>query len=706
MRKIFTFFLVTFLCASLNLFAQQYTQSDYASTTTNTAVTINVMANDIGFSPNYCVVINNSGAVAFLAPQHGTVTVSGQSIIYQPNQGFVGTDVFVYGVSVCGTTNVIDTADVTVTVVQDSTTGCQAYFSYQTGSSGQVYFFGYNQNSNPGDSLNYYWNFGNGTTSNQQNPVITFTNSIVNVCLTIATANNCTSTYCDTLFINNTNCNIVISGSVTPATNANTANGAISTTNATFPITYQWNNGATTQGLNGLFPGLYTVTVTDNANCSNSATFNVYPLDSTPSFTVSVSTVNSSSNACNGAATLYFYNGTAPFIVQFSGMSYTTMLSSLTLDSLCPGMYTVTVYDNMQNSYTLTFAIGSSTNPDTNLVVTVSTENADYNMCNGTAYLSVVGGYPPYSYQVFASNSSTPVSISDLNGNLCPGTYTVVVNDSLMNQATVSFIIYEGAINPNDTILWVDVLTGIGQNVPPTCNGYAYANIYGGTAPFSYLWSNGVAAQNLTNLCPGYYCVTVTDANGLTAYGCASLDSIPSTNIPTDTLSSQVDTCIITAPIDSAWVNSVSTDSNGVVTGVWIITVNGQAYTIIVPYNITAPGTYNMVLVINCIGGAKTLYVLNTNYTVTPEELNMTGCNEVRADNILVYPNPVKDYLYLNCENAPVSVSLYTIQGSLVFNANNVNKTLSIPVTGLADGAYVLKITNTDGTIIVKRILK
>ena len=111
MRKIFTFFLVTFLCASLNLFAQQYTQSDYASTTTNTAVTINVMANDIGFSPNYCVVINNSGAVAFLAPQHGTVTVSGQSIIYQPNQGFVGTDVFVYGVSVCGTTNVIDTAD-------------------------------------------------------------------------------------------------------------------------------------------------------------------------------------------------------------------------------------------------------------------------------------------------------------------------------------------------------------------------------------------------------------------------------------------------------------------------------------------------------------------------------------------------------------------------------------------------------------------
>ena len=196
MRKIFTVF---FICFSFSLFAQQYAQSDYATTSINTPVTINVMANDVGFSPNYCVVLSNSGTVGMLTPQHGTVTCSGQNIVYQPNQGFVGSDVFVYGVVVCGTSNIIDTAGVTVTVLQDSINGCQAYFSYQTGATGQVYFFGYNQTSNPGDSLSYYWSFGNGTTSNLQNPIITFTGSTATVCLTIATANGCTSTYCDTL---------------------------------------------------------------------------------------------------------------------------------------------------------------------------------------------------------------------------------------------------------------------------------------------------------------------------------------------------------------------------------------------------------------------------------------------------------------------------------------------------------------------------
>jgi uncharacterized repeat protein (TIGR01451 family) len=37
----------------------------------------------------------------------------------------------------------------------------------------------------------------------------------------------------------------------------------------------------------------------------------------------------------------------------------------------------------------------------------------------------------------------------------------------------------------------------------------------GGTAPYTYSWSNGATTQDLTNILPGSYRVTVTDANGL-----------------------------------------------------------------------------------------------------------------------------------------------------------------------------------------------
>jgi len=36
----------------------------------------------------------------------------------------------------------------------------------------------------------------------------------------------------------------------------------------------------------------------------------------------------------------------------------------------------------------------------------------------------------------------------------------------------------------------------------------------GGTAPYTYYWSNGSTSNPATGLLPGWYYVTVTDANG------------------------------------------------------------------------------------------------------------------------------------------------------------------------------------------------
>ena len=53
-----------------------------------------------------------------------------------------------------------------------------------------------------------------------------------------------------------------------------------------------------------------------------------------------------------------------------------------------------------------------------------------------------------------------------------------------------------------------------------TNDGTVQAVVINGVAPYAYSWSNGAAVNNIQNLMPGLYTVTVTDA-----VGCTSIES-------------------------------------------------------------------------------------------------------------------------------------------------------------------------------------
>ncbi|MBL0051106.1 MAG: SprB repeat-containing protein [Bacteroidetes bacterium] len=104
------------------------------------------------------------------------------------------------------------------------------------------------------------------------------------------------------------------------------------------------------------------------------------------------------------------------------------------------------------------------------------------------------------------SNGKTTSS----NSNLSAGTYTATVTDANGCTATCSYTVTQ------PTPL---VATCSGTNV--TCKGASTGSAAvvasGGTAPYTYLWSNGKTTASNNGLSAGTYTATVTDSKGCTA---------------------------------------------------------------------------------------------------------------------------------------------------------------------------------------------
>ena len=103
----------------------------------------------------------------------------------------------------------ISTVDGCTSTVADTVWGsgnnlCDASFTYSATPSGLVSFV-HSGGNNPG--LSYFWDFGDGATSNQANPSHSYNGfGPYGVCLTITdTSSNCTATSCDTVSFNSGN---------------------------------------------------------------------------------------------------------------------------------------------------------------------------------------------------------------------------------------------------------------------------------------------------------------------------------------------------------------------------------------------------------------------------------------------------------------------------------------------------------------------
>ena len=272
---------------------------------------------------------------------------------------------------------------------------------------------------------------------------------------------------------------------------------------------YQWSNGAVTQTVSNLGPGTYTVTITDVNGCSCiESTTLTEPIEVECWLEIDSITCF---GANDGKLTVNTGGGTAPYTFLWNTGATTSMISNLG-----PGQYCVTVTDAHGCECTKCMVLDQPI--EVECWITVDQQVSCQGGNNGQLTVTFSGGTPGYS--VMWDNGSNTPTIS----NLGPGTYTVTVTDANGCVCTQSITLTDPSqMNCSITV---------NSNSPcGATNGQLTANVSGGTPGYSFVWSNGAVTQTVSNLMPGAYSVTITDANGCVCTSSATVNGSPSVTV-------------------------------------------------------------------------------------------------------------------------------------------------------------------------------
>ena len=195
--------------------------------------------------------------------------------------------------------------------------------------------------------------------------------------------------------------------------------------------------------------------------------------------------INSSSITINPSG------GQAPYTAVWSN-NYIGLFQ----DSLAIGNYAIQITD--AHGCVLDTTIDVSTSSPT--VINANQTNVScFGLGNGAIDVNIVQGTPGYTYAW--DNGATSQDLADLS----PGTYRLTLTDG---NGCITYVSYSIS-QPNDLV--ASVSTSPANN---TNNGAIDLNVTGGTPAYTYLWSNNETTEDLSNLSPGIYTVTVMDNNG------------------------------------------------------------------------------------------------------------------------------------------------------------------------------------------------
>ncbi len=303
---------------------------------------------------------------------------------------------------------------------------------------------------------------------------------------------------------------IMPSAAVTPASCAGGCDGSIaaSATGGMGAYTWTWSpapgTGQGTASIGGLCPGIWSVTVADQAGCDTTVSFTVgAPSPIEPHGTVTHETCN---GPCDGTATVAPTGGTGGYSYAWSPVPPSGS-GTATASGLCAGDWCVTITDATGCDTTWCFTIL----PHTAISGSVATVDGQcWNMCTGMATVTAAGGAGGFTYQ-WSPEPGAGQGTASVSG-LCQGPGTVTVTDAAGCDTTMAFIIFKYPPIQPSFIVAAETCAG-------PCSGEAGAFPVGGDGTYSFAWSPEPGAGQGTNvatgLCAGTnYTLTITDGLG------------------------------------------------------------------------------------------------------------------------------------------------------------------------------------------------
>ncbi|MFN8292427.1 MAG: hypothetical protein U0T72_01810 [Chitinophagales bacterium] len=375
-----------------------------------------------------------------------------------------------------------------------------------------------------------------------------------------------------------------------------------------------------TSPFTGLTAGSYTITIRDDSACSVTYPSQVVVSEPTQlSATIFATADASCANVFDGSLTGFASGGVAPYQYSLNGGPFQI---SPTFSNIAAGFYTFTAIDDkgclasdtvtINNQYAVSATLDSIKN--------VSCFGGN----DGEIYVTLSGGVMPYSYSI---NGITYQAVPVFTG-LTANNYVVTLRDAKGCSAFLN----AGVTQPGLLSVLIDSV------VNSLCNGGSTGGIYittaGGTAPYTYLWSNGSGSEDITNVPANSYNVTVTDSKGCTAVGGASISQpLPlSAYVASyrDVLCNGDSTGFVdisvaggTSPYSFNWSNGASTeDILNVPVGTYSVTVtDANACVQVVSQTIGEPALLSSSFTsvnILCNGGANGSIDLTVNGGVTP----------------------------------------------------------------------------------------
>jgi large repetitive protein len=277
--------------------------------------------------------------------------------------------------------------------------------------------------------------------------------------------------------------------------------------NSGSPYIVNWTgpNGFTSsnEDIVNLEVGTYVLTIDDNGGCPFTQTFEISQPEVLAFENINFNPESISCFGANdGSIGVSVIGGTAPYSYNWTlnGQPFAT---NTNIDNLAPGTYEITVTDS-NNCGPISEVFVLNQPP----LLTVTLDSLTDVLCFGeaTGGINVVvdGGRPDYSYSWEGPNGF--VSNNQNISGIVAGNYNLTVTDS--SGCTELLTVPISQNNQINIEVSATEIQCFGDNdATITIN-----NISGGIAPYTIAWSNFGTGFVQSNLAPGTYVITITDA--------------------------------------------------------------------------------------------------------------------------------------------------------------------------------------------------